>query len=131
MSGLIRVVGAVAVREDRVFMARRPPGGRHGGLWEFPGGKVEPGESDAEALIRELREELQVASVVGGLVAVGSDEKVELHCYAVRFEGRPTPSVPQETGWFALKALEQLDLPPADRPVVAYLLQQGLSSASI
>ncbi|NOT35446.1 MAG: NUDIX domain-containing protein [Candidatus Eisenbacteria bacterium] len=56
----IEVVAAVVRRADRVLFTRRPPGGPLGGLWEFPGGKLEVGESASEALTRELREELGV-----------------------------------------------------------------------
>jgi 8-oxo-dGTP diphosphatase len=125
----IRVVGAVALRrvtpgaEPEVFMARRPPRGRHGGLWEFPGGKVEPGEGDGDALARELREELDVDATVGPLVAVGRDERIELYAYAVELRGIPRPTEGQDCAWTPLSALRGLKIPPADRPVVEALLQ--------
>jgi mutator protein MutT len=59
-STLVRVVAAVIKHEGRLLVAQRPFGKRYGGLWEFPGGKCEPGESDAVALARELREEFGV-----------------------------------------------------------------------
>ncbi len=118
---LIRVVGAVACRGDRVFMARRPPGGPHGGLWEFPGGKVEPGESDAEALVRELREELQVEARVAELVAVGRDSRIALHCYRVHWAGEAVPTEAQEVRWVPRNALAALPVPPADVAAVEAL----------
>lgn len=120
----VPVVGAVAVRDGRVFLARRPEGGRHAGLWEFPGGKVEPGETDVEALERELEEELQVRCAVGASVAVGQDGPVELRCYEVVFHGDPRPSVPQEVGWFDAAGLASLATPPADVPVVQAVLRR-------
>jgi 8-oxo-dGTP diphosphatase len=56
----VRVAAAVVWREDRLLMTRRPPGGALGLMWEFPGGKIEPGESVNQALVREVREELGV-----------------------------------------------------------------------
>ena len=121
MGDRIRVVGAVAVDGDRVFVARRPPGGRHGGLWEFPGGKVEPGEADAAALRRELREELGVDAEIGPLIAVGADEAIELYCYEVRLLGAPRPAEGQDVAWVTREALAALETPPADRPAVEVL----------
>lgn len=126
---LIPVVGAVAQRGDRVFLARRPPGGRHGGLWEFPGGKVEPGERDEEALARELLEELDVPCEVGPLLAVGEDGVVQLRCYAVTLRGDPRPPAGQETAWWPLGALLTLDTPPADQPAIR-ALARGASAYS-
>lgn len=63
-ASLTRVVAAVIERGDRVLVALRPPGKRHGGMWEFPGGKVEGVESDLDALRRELMEELGLHVVV-------------------------------------------------------------------
>ncbi|WP_152354028.1 NUDIX domain-containing protein [Brachybacterium subflavum] len=65
----IAVVGAIIVRDGLVFAARRSPERSAGGLWEFPGGKVEPGETPQEALVRELREELGVRVEVGARAA--------------------------------------------------------------
>ena len=120
MSALRRVVGGVARREadGAVLMARRPPGGRHGGLWELPGGKVEAGESDAEALARELLEELGVVAEVGALIAVGQDERVELWCYAVRLSGEPQALDHDALCWVSPDDLHRLPTPPADQPTI-------------
>lgn len=58
----LRVVAAVVFDGDRILMTQRPPGGSHALLWEFPGGKIEPGETPGQALIREVHEELGVAA---------------------------------------------------------------------
>ena len=68
-NGLVRVIAAVVWRGDRLLVCQRPAHKRHGGLWEFPGGKVEAGESDAAAARRELREELGVEVTAVGLAA--------------------------------------------------------------
>ncbi|MBN1337183.1 MAG: (deoxy)nucleoside triphosphate pyrophosphohydrolase [Deltaproteobacteria bacterium] len=116
----VRVVGAVAIRDGRVLMARRPDG-RHAGLWEFPGGKVEPGEDDATALQRELFEELAVRSVVGDLVATGSDDRVHLACYRVDLLADPVPLYHDRLAWVPIPDLGALPTPPADRAAVLAL----------
>src|SRR3954468_6553834 len=63
---IINVLAAVITQEDRYLVCQRPLAKRHGGLWEFPGGKVEPGESLLDAANRELTEELNVPAVRGG-----------------------------------------------------------------
>ncbi len=90
-SKFIRVVAGVAIEGGRVLVARRPAEASFGGLWEFPGGKVEPGEGDEEALIRELAEELGVRVVVGKQLGVHrhryGDLAVELHFYRIHLNG--------------------------------------------
>ena len=117
----IRVVAAVVARDGRLLVCQRPAHKRHGGLWEFPGGKCEPGESDAEAVARELREELGVA-----VVAVGAER------FAVRDAGSPflIAFVPVEIAgepvchehtalrWGTPHELAQLALAPSDRRFV-------------
>jgi mutator protein MutT len=114
----VRVVGAVILRQGRVLMARRPEGRRHAGLWEFPGGKVEPGEDDRTALARELLEEMAVASVVGDLVAEGFDERVVLACYRVEMLGEPVALFHDRLAWIPLDELANLPTPPADQATI-------------
>src|SRR5262249_50299021 len=71
----LRVVAAVVWRDGRLLMTQRPPGGRLGLLWEFPGGKIEPGETPERALARELQEELNVLARPGETLAI------ETHAY--------------------------------------------------
>jgi 8-oxo-dGTP pyrophosphatase MutT (NUDIX family) len=74
----LRVVGGAWVRGGRVFVARRGPGMSAAGDWEFPGGKVEAGESPEEALARELWEELGITAAVGAWVGQGVEERAAL-----------------------------------------------------
>ncbi len=117
-SDRVRVVGAVIERSGRVLMARRPEGRRHAGLWEFPGGKVEPGEDDATALARELLEEMAVAAVIGDLVAEGHDERVLLACYRVELMGEPVALFHESLSWIPLDQLRELPTPPADQATI-------------
>ena len=119
-TGLIRVVGAVVIRDGRVLMARRPAG-RHAGLWEFPGGKVEPGEDEPSALARELLEELAAPAVIGELVARGSDDRVVLSCYRADLLAEPIALVHDRLAWIPLSDLASLSTPPADRAAVQAL----------
>ncbi len=69
-NGPLRVVAAVVRSEGRLLLTQRPPGGALGLQWEFPGGKIEPGETPEQALVREVREELGVAATAGSILAV-------------------------------------------------------------
>lgn len=114
----IRVVAAVVERGGRLLLCRRPAGKRHAGLWEFPGGKLLPGEPVADAVRRELAEELAVEVLAVGerLLAVpdpGSLFIVEF--YPVRIAGRPKALEHEELGWFRPDELAGLDLAPSDR----------------
>lgn len=120
----IDVVGAVIVRAGKVLCARRAPGGSAGGLWEFPGGKIEPGETPREALVREIVEEL------GCRVAVGQQLETTTHAHAhgvitlttflcELVDGEPTPHEHAELRWLRPDALDELDWAPADVPAVA------------
>ncbi|MCH5291242.1 MAG: NUDIX domain-containing protein [Treponema sp.] len=78
-------IACIAISGKKVLVAHRNPTGQMGGRWEFPGGKVEPGETDQAAIIREMDEEFGIQVVPGELIAQASffhnDEEVALHCY--------------------------------------------------
>ena len=129
MSGLVLVsAGALIDRDGRVLVTTRPAGRDHAGLWEFPGGKLEPGEAPEAALIRELVEEIGVSTEASCLApfAFATDPKREeplvLMLFVCRkWKGVPTPCEGQETRWVRPSALMDLDMPPMDRPLAAQL----------
>ena len=121
---LVGVVGAALLRDGRVLASRRTEPPRLAGLWEFPGGKVEPGEDDAGALERELREELRVEVEVGE--RLGDDLPIGatavLRVYVCRLlSGEPALVDHDEHRW--LGADDLLDVPwiPVDLPLVEQL----------
>ena len=123
----IRVVGAALVRDRRVLAARRALPSRLAGGWEYPGGKVEPGESDADALARELREELGVEASVGARLGEVTDGPIRLTLYAATLsDGSPRPLQDHdELRWHAADELDAVNWLPIDRallPVVVELL---------
>jgi mutator protein MutT len=91
----VEVVAAVIIRDGKILIGQRKPGGRHPLKWEFPGGKVEPGEDLRAALARELREELNVEAVIGDEldsyeVCYSDGFRARLHFYRVaEFQGEP------------------------------------------
>jgi mutator protein MutT len=119
------VTAAVIEREGRFLVTRRRPGTHLQGMWEFPGGKCEPGESLAECLLRELREELNAGASIGGEIFatthVYEDRRVELHFLRCRLSGEPTPALGQEMRWVTPGELVTLDFPPADAELIRLL----------
>src|SRR5262249_50627844 len=116
-----RVVGVAIVRDGLVFAAYRP--GPDGG-WEFPGGKVEPGETDAEAAVREIREELDLDIKGGASLGPGVDISAQyrLHVYlATVTGGDPVLREHAEVRWFAPAELDETGWLVPDRPFLAEL----------
>ncbi len=112
-----RVVAAVVRRDDAYLVALRPAHKRHGGLWEFPGGKVDPGESDADAIERELREELGVTVTAVGeplFTAHDSGSPYEIVFLPVVFAGDPVALEHDALHWDNPAALLALPLAPSD-----------------
>jgi 8-oxo-dGTP diphosphatase len=113
-------VAGIAFREQKFFIARRLPGGALGERWEFPGGKVEDGESDEAALIREFNEELGVAVRVGRLLGSAAFEHGgqarTLNAYEVSFDGEGlTLSVHSQWKWAGLDEIRGLEFAGSDR----------------
>jgi 8-oxo-dGTP diphosphatase len=128
-----RVVGAVVVRGGLVMVTQRPDDNpRWPGLWEFPGGKVEAGETDRDALERELEEELDVRVRVGAQVARveidrGGGDLLDFRAYRCEIvHGEPELIEVQDLRWLTLDEVEELEMPPADGPVVEALRATGL-----
>lgn len=125
MSGRIRVVAAVVRRGDTLLVTRRPDRPGRPGQWEFPGGKVEPGEGEREALRRELREELGCESEVGAPllrhVHRYPDLEVELAFYACTLApgAEPAPLGVAEIAWARIGTLSSYDFLEGDLAVLA------------
>ncbi|MBN9049088.1 MAG: (deoxy)nucleoside triphosphate pyrophosphohydrolase [Rhizobiales bacterium] len=120
---------ALVDADGRVLLAQRPPGKSMAGLWEFPGGKVEPGERPEETLIRELREELGIAVSEPCLAPltfashVYPDFHLLMPLYVCRrWEGIARPLEGQELTWVKPSRLRDYPMPPADEPLVAHLV---------
>ena len=123
----IRVLAAVVVDNGRYLACQRPLNKRHGGLWEFPGGKIEPGESLLDAANRELREELNVSAVsVGEPMYSVHDEGSPFVIEFVPCEiaGAPTCLEHADIRWASLDDIKQLNLAPSDRKFVRFLLDR-------
>jgi mutator protein MutT len=119
--GTREVVAAVVKRDGAYLVCRRPAGKRHGGLWEFPGGKVKPGESREDAVRRELAEELAVeVTTVGEAlhVARDPDSRFLIVFVTVEIRGEPQPLEHPDIRWCRLPELRECPLAPGDRSFV-------------
>ena len=121
-----QVTAAVIIEEGRLLIARRPPGDPLAGMWELPGGKVEPGETPAQCLARELAEELNMATAIGDVLARtvyhydhGSFEMLALT--ATRLSGFEL-RFHDEFAWVPLPQLAEFPLAPADVELVQKVL---------
>ena len=124
---LVAAVALVDV-DGRVLLARRPEGKTMAGLWEFPGGKLRPGETPEAALIRELREELAIDVAASCLApfSFASHRYADFHLlmplYVCRvWQGQATALEGQELAWVRPARLADYSMPPADQPLVATL----------
>ena len=124
------LVAAVALidADGRVLLAQRPPGKSMAGLWEFPGGKVEPGETPEAALIRELQEELGIDTWTSCLAPLTfashsyDDFHLLMPVFACRrWNGIVRPQEGQTLAWVKAQDLRNYDMPPADIPLIPAL----------
>lgn len=129
--GHLLAVVAVALTdaEGRVLVQRRPVGKFMAGLWEFPGGKLEPGEAPEAALVRELAEELGIDVAAGDLAPLTfasqplADRHLLLLLYrCTRWTGEPRPLDADALLWRRPDEMADLPMPPADLPLVAFLM---------
>ncbi|WP_372072307.1 8-oxo-dGTP diphosphatase MutT [Tistrella mobilis] len=125
---LLVVAVALLDVDNRVLIAKRPEGKAMAGLWEFPGGKVAPGERPEAALVRELHEELGIDTSTSCLAPAtfASHAYPDFHLlmpvYVCRqWRGTPTPREGQELAWVRISKLRDYPMPPADLPLIAML----------
>ncbi|PTM96597.1 8-oxo-dGTP diphosphatase MutT [Mycoplana dimorpha] len=127
---LLLVAACALVDADgRILLAQRPEGKQLAGLWEFPGGKVEPGETPEETLIRELHEELGITTKVACLAPLTfashtyDDFHLLMPLYVCRrFDGTAHGREGQALKWVKPKMLRDYPMPPADEPLIPYLI---------
>jgi len=121
----VEVVAAVIERGGRYLVTRRLDGTHLAGLWEFPGGKIGPGEKPADALTREIKEELGVESTVGELIEsvdwTYPEKTVRLLFFRCALEGEPMPLEGQEMRWVAAADLAGYTFPDADTTLIGRL----------
>ena len=129
MAKVVLVAAAALVdRDGRILLAQRSDGSKLNGLWEFPGGKLESGETPEKALIRELREELGVETEESCLapIAFASETMENFHLLMPLFvcrkwRGSPRPIAHSALKWARANELMDYKMPPADRPLAAQL----------
>jgi 8-oxo-dGTP diphosphatase len=123
---MIDVTAAILTQAGRVLIARRKPGASQAGMWEFPGGKVRPGETPEECLKREIREELgldiAVGEFLGESIHAYADQSIRLRAYYARIEaGTPVLNDHAEVEWVRFDELGRFTFCAADMPFVRML----------
>ena len=130
-AGRLLLVAAVALvdTDGRVLLAQRPEGKPLAGLWEFPGGKVEPDETPEETLLRELREEIGIETKTPCLAPLTfashayGDFHLLMPLYVCRrFWGTPRPLEAQALKWVRPRQMRDYPMPPADQPLIPFLI---------
>ena len=126
--GMLQVVAAVIEREGRILICRRRPGQSHALKWEFPGGKVEPGETPAQALERELMEELDIHGVAADEIMryeytyPGKSPILLIFLRVREFAGEPCNLIFHEMRWEPIERLPDFDFLEGDRD---FIQEQG------
>ena len=129
MNILLVVACTLVDQDNRVLIAQRPPGKKLEGLWEFPGGKLDPGERPEDALIRELREELSIEVKAPCLAPLtfASHAYEDFHLLMPlyicrRWEGFVHPREGQAVKWVRPRDMRSWPMPPADEPLIPHLI---------
>jgi mutator protein MutT len=119
------VTAAILERDGRILVTRRLKGTHLEGVWEFPGGKCEPGETLTACLVRELAEELGITASIGEELFTTAhayeDRIVELHFLACTTDDNPVALLGQEMKWVSREELATLEFPPADTALIQRL----------
>ncbi|CAM3287268.1 CTP pyrophosphohydrolase [Klebsiella spallanzanii] len=131
----IDVVAAIIERNGQILLAKRPPHADQPGMWEFAGGKVEPGETQAQALTRELQEELGIVAQPQCYIASHQREVsarlIHLHAWWVaQFSGEPTAHYHSQLCWCSPQEALTFNLAPADIPLLEAFIAQRASLLS-
>lgn len=129
MGKRINVTGAVFIRDNKILAAQRGAEKSLGGYWEFPGGKIEPGETAKESLEREIREELQCTAIVGEFLTTTDYEypfgTISLSTFLCELgDEEPSLTEHQDIRWVAPEDLKSLEWAPADIPAVDLLVER-------
>jgi 8-oxo-dGTP diphosphatase len=126
------IVVAAVIRDDagRILLTRRPEGSHMGGLWEFPGGKVEAGEAPIAALERELEEELAIAVRIGSPLTFSVHEEPGMRIVLLFFaaalgDAKPKALEDQQIAWVVPEDLPSYPTPPADAELIRILSRHG------
>lgn len=124
-----QVAAAVAVKDGLVLVAKRAPGEKLAGFWEFPGGKLEPGETAQQCIVREIKEELGVVAVAGSVIAESiyayAGGVIELIAVeVVLLDETLCLSVHDEFKWVLPDELLKLELAPADIPIAEEIIRR-------
>jgi 8-oxo-dGTP diphosphatase len=123
---VIAVVAAVIEHDGAFLVTRRQSGVHLAGMWEFPGGKIDPAETHEQALRREMREELgadvEVNELLYYTVHGYDDRTVSLYFYHCTLKGEPTPQLGQQMRWVPRAELATLGFPPADEQLIKRLV---------
>jgi 8-oxo-dGTP diphosphatase len=124
-TGAVVVAAAIVERDGCYLVTRRPAGVHLEGLWEFPGGKRDSGESLEECLRREIEEELGCGASVGREIFATAhtypERRVELHFFACSLVGEPRGVLGQQLRWVSKHELRRLNFPPADAELIGLL----------
>ena len=122
---MIEVAAGLVFRSGKLLITQRYPDAHLGGLWEFPGGKPEPGERQEDALVREIREELGAAVSVGERIETVEwqypDKRVSLTFFRCALSGEPQPLEGQEMAWVRTADLSRYQFPEADAALIERL----------
>lgn len=122
----VEVVAAVIKKDNKIFCCQRGPKGECAYKWEFPGGKIEPGETKEEALVREIKEELNCLIKVNDFITTVNHEyntfSITMHVYSCELiEGMPQLSEHQNSKWCTKEELTYIDFAKADKNIIIHL----------
>ena len=131
MKAILRVTAAIIANGGKILIAQRRPGDRMAGLWEFPGGKIEDGETPQQCLKRELWEELEMEAAIGKClgtnICLNDEVAIELMVFRAYWNGRPFRCItPQACRWATPDQLAAYSFTPADLPFVRQLANAAI-----